>query len=224
MCLCLGPLFILFSFISKSVVFVSHRHLFKHFCRYTSPPPSRTFDTPHGSTSAPGSGRTGWWGALPCCSHVRSINSGSLCLWRMTSHLCPVNTWRACRSWGSLPGRPGQLCEDSGCGGEGPPALFPLWLHWWHSVLWPRCRICTSAAAQCHEKETAASSKSVRRKSRRRRDTCKSSSDHSSLPKKNDVEKKKIFQFDSLPGALSVGSILTKGGGFLHGGGGGVKF
>lgn len=36
--------------------------------------------------------------------------------------------------------------------------------------------------------------------------------------------KKKIFQFDSLPGALSVGSILTKGGGFLHGGGGGVKF
>lgn len=35
-------------------------HVFMHFCRCTPPPLSHMSDTPHGSTSVPGNGRTGW--------------------------------------------------------------------------------------------------------------------------------------------------------------------
>lgn len=90
------------SHISSLLLFVMR------FCRCTPPPLSHMSDTPRGSTSVPGSGRTGWWGAWLCCNHVRSTDSDNWCLWHTTGRLYPGSSARACRSWGSLPGRPGQ--------------------------------------------------------------------------------------------------------------------
>lgn len=198
------------------------------FCRCTPPPLSRTSGTPRGSTSAPGSGRTGWWGAWLCCNHVRSTGSDSWCLWRTTGRPYLRSSGRACRSWGTLPGRPGQWCGGSGRVDGGPRAPSPRWPRWWRSALAPRYRIDTSAAARCRGKGTAASNKSARRKSRRRRDTCRLFSARSSLPemgggkKAGEGEKKRercqFFQFDSWPGLLSGRSIWTEWDSFLQGG------
>ena len=152
------------------------------FCRCTPPPLSHTSGTPRGSTSAPGSGRTGWWGAWRCCIPVRSTGSDSWCLWRTTGPPCPGSSVKACRSWGTLPGRPGQWCAGSGRDDGARWAPSPPWPRWWRSAPALPCHTDTSAAARCRGKATAASNMSVGHRSRRRRGTCRLFSGRSSPP------------------------------------------